>query len=69
MSPKMKAVADALRQMDATPPHSFAYRDRQRALLVAVQAAGFDPRRAAEDWARYKVAVAEVDTDAAGARP
>lgn len=60
MSPKLQAVKDALERMDKASPYGFAYDELRKAFLVAVSKAGFDPKRAAEDWGRYQVAVGEA---------
>lgn len=59
MTPKLEAVKTALERMDKASPYSFGFSDVQKDFLAAAIAAGFDPKRAAEDWARYQVAVGE----------
>ena len=63
LTPKIATLRDALRKMDATSPYGVGSTAVRAELLRAAQAAGFDPRRAVDDWARYTVAVAEAVTE------
>lgn len=59
MSPKLEALRLALERLDRMHPYGPAHTAARAEMLAAAQIAGFDPRRACEDWARYTVAVAE----------
>jgi hypothetical protein len=60
MTPKLQTLKAALEAYDRLPPTGRAGQEAHKALIAAVNAAGFDPKRAAEDWARYQVAVGEA---------
>ena len=59
MTPKLQALKDALAAFDGLAVCSFGRGDARKRLNEAATAAGFQPSRAVEDWARYQVAVAE----------
>lgn len=60
MTPKLQTVKDALQRMDKGPQWGAVHNENRATLMRAVNAAGFDPKRAAEDWARYQIAVGEA---------
>jgi hypothetical protein len=59
MTPKLEALRDALQRLDKIGGYGREREEAHAAVVAAARAAGFSQHRAAEDWARYQVAVGE----------
>jgi hypothetical protein len=59
MTPKLEALRDALQRLDKIAGYGREREEAHAAVVAAARAAGFSQHRAAEDWARYQVAVGE----------
>ena len=59
MSPKLETLKAALKRLDDNP-WGRDHAEAAAALQAAAKAAGYDPKRAIADWARYQIAVGEA---------